>query len=221
MPRRARIVLPGYVYHVTQRGNHRLNVFEEDKDRALYLKYVEEYSRKYMLKIYAYCLMDNHVHFLVMPQNKDSLARTFQITHQRYAFYSQRKTKQGGHLWQGRFFSCLVAGKHLQESVRYIEKNPVRAKMVRRAWDHPWSSARSHMEKKYKIITLADIKEIIDVPCWREYLMSEERERFLKMMRINTFRERIFGPKEFIKILENKFRIKLLLEKRGRPKLIK
>ena len=74
------------------------------------------------------------------------------------------------------------------------------------------------MGKEYKIITLADIKEIIDVPCWMEYLMKEERERFLTLMRINTFKERVFGSKEFIKKLENKFRIKLLPEKRGRPR---
>jgi len=219
MPRRARSVLPGYVYHVTQRGNHQQDVFNEDQDRALYLKYIQEYSQKYAMKVYAYSLMNNHVHFIVSPGRKDSLARTFQITHQRYAYYFQRKTIQEGHLWQGRFFSGLILGRHLQEAVRYVEKNPVRAGLVGLAWQYAWSSARAHMGKTYKIIELAEIKEIMDVPSWEDYLMGEERTRFIELIRKCTFKERVLGPKGYVKELEERFNVKLLPEKMGRPRL--
>jgi len=71
MPRTARIVLPGYVYHVTQRGNNRQYVFHEDNDFILYLKRVEEYRKKCRVDIFAFCLMGNHVHFIVRPHTRE------------------------------------------------------------------------------------------------------------------------------------------------------
>ena len=74
MPRTARIIFPGYLYHVTQRGNNKQRVFFENNDYILYLKRIEEYAKKCKVKVYAYCLMNNHVHFIVEPFAADSIA---------------------------------------------------------------------------------------------------------------------------------------------------
>jgi len=77
MPRRARLVIPGCFFHVTQRGNYRQHIFDDDRDRITYLKYIQEYAQKYALDIMAYCLMENHVHFIVKPKKKDFSLNSF------------------------------------------------------------------------------------------------------------------------------------------------
>ncbi|WP_367358841.1 transposase, partial [Mesotoga sp.] len=106
---------------------------------------VSEYSRKYQMKIYAYCLMTNHVHFLAAPLRRDSLAMTFKYANMRYSSYFNKKNRRSGHLWQGRYYSCPLHHDHALEALRYVERNPVRAKMVRLPWEYEWSSAREHV----------------------------------------------------------------------------
>jgi len=145
MPRSARVVFEGVVHHITQRGNYRQNIFEDSADRKKYIEFVSEYSRKYQMKIYAYCLMTNHVHFLAAPLRRDSLAMTFKYTNMRYSSYFNKKNRRSGHLWQGRYYSCPLHHDHALEALRYVERNPVRAKMVRLPWEYEWSSAREHV----------------------------------------------------------------------------
>lgn len=221
MPRQARIVIPGYLYHVTQRGNYKQDIFEEDKDRIIYLKLVQEYSEAYAADIYAYCLMNNHVHFIVRPRAKESLARTFCVAHQRYSLYFHQKRQTKGHLWQERFYSCVLHGSHLPKAIRYVERNPVRACMVRNPWDHTWSSAKAHLGLEYKIIKLADIKEHLTVPSWKEFLLSEETPEDLNQIRKMTLRNSAVGPIEFIQALEQKLQRKLLPGPTGRPRKIR
>ncbi len=145
MPRRARVVFEGVVHHITQRGNYRQNVFEDDSDKRKYVEFIREYSEKYGMKIYAYCLMSNHVHFIAAPVKEDSLAMTFKYSNMRYSSYFNRKNKRSGHLWQGRFYSCPLQFEHALEALRYVERNPVRARMVELPWEYEWSSAREHV----------------------------------------------------------------------------
>ncbi len=145
MPRSARVVFEGVVHHITQRGNYRQSIFEDSADRKKYIEFVGEYSRKYQMKIYAYCLMTNHVHFLAAPLRRDSLAMTFKYTNMRYSSYFNKKNRRSGHLWQGRYYSCPLHHDHALEALRYVERNPVRAKMVRLPWEYEWSSAREHV----------------------------------------------------------------------------
>ena len=145
MPRSARVVFEGVVHHITQRGNYRQNIFEDSADRKKYIEFVSEYSGKYHMKIYAYCLMTNHVHFLAAPLRRDSLAMTFKYAIMRYFNYFNKKNRRSGHLWQGRFYSCPLHHDHALEALRYVERNPVRAKMVRLPWEYEWSSAKEHV----------------------------------------------------------------------------
>ena len=145
MPRSARVVFEGVVHHITQRGNYRQNIFEDSADRKKYIEFVSEYSRKYQMKIYAYCLMTNHVHFLAAPLRSNSLAMTFKYTNMRYSSYFNKKNRRAGHLWQARFYSCPLHHDHTLEALKYVERNPVRAKMVQFPWEYEWSSAREHV----------------------------------------------------------------------------
>ena len=135
MPRIARITELGMPHHITQRGNYRQRVFEKNEDFEKYVELVNECSGKFGLKILAYCLMNNHVHFVAIPTEKEALAKTFNTAHMRYAQYCNKKKKACGHLWQGRFFSSILDEQYLLEAVRYVERNPVRAKMVKKAWE--------------------------------------------------------------------------------------
>jgi len=218
MPREARIVLPGYLHHVTQRGNYRQDVFEEDQDRVVYLKYIADKSIKYQVDIYAFCLMDNHVHFLVKPREKDSLSQLFRTAHMKYSHYFNRKRGQKGHLWQGRFYSCLVTGSHIKEAFRYVENNPVRAKMVDRAWQYSWSSAREHLGKRYNVIQLADAGDFIEIGNWKNYLYSKEDGNFLDEIRDRTRKGLVLASEIFIDTIEKDFGIKITRNGPGRPK---
>ncbi|MBI4746619.1 MAG: transposase [Deltaproteobacteria bacterium] len=103
MPRISRVVAVGHPHHITQRGNYRQPVFEDEDDFIQYLHWLKEYCLKYSLNIWAYCLMNNHVHFLAVPMKDDSLSKTFNTLHVRYSQYFNQKRKARGHLWQGRF----------------------------------------------------------------------------------------------------------------------
>ena len=220
MPRYARIVIPGYLYHITQRGNYKQNIFEEDRDCVIYLKLIQEYSKKYGVEMYAYCLMDNHVHFIAKPRHEESLARTFCVAHQRYSHYFHKKRGIRGHLWQKRFYSCILHGSHLKQAVRYVENNPVRANLAAHPCDYHWSSVKAHLGLAYKIIELSDIREYISFSSWKEYLLEEEKDEELKQIRKMTLKNSILGPVEFIKKVEELLKRKILSNPRGRPQKI-
>ncbi len=168
MARIARVVAPGYPHHITQRGNYKQNTFTKDAEYSRYLKWLDEYSDRYKLPILAYCLMPNHVHFIAIPEEENSLAKTFHACHTRYSQYFNKKNNITGHLWQGRFYSCVLDDSHLYAAVRYVEKNPVRAKLVKRAEDWCWSSARAHLNREKSILPLANINEFIEISDWKE-----------------------------------------------------
>jgi putative transposase len=102
MPRIARAVAVGLPHHVTQRGNNRRRIFDSDHDRLLYLKLLHTYSERHGLRLWGYCLMDNHVHLIVVPSRADSLTRTLRQTHSDYARYVNIKRRTMGHFWQNR-----------------------------------------------------------------------------------------------------------------------
>lgn len=212
-------MIPGYLYHVTQRGNYRQNVFSEDQDRVVYLKLINENAKKYGVKIYAFCLMDNHVHFLLKPEKRMSMAHLFRVGHMKYARYYNVKNKRKGHLWQARYYSSMVVGKHIKVIFRYIENNPVRARMVKYAWHYSWSSARAHLGKKYEIIELADEKEYIDRKNWKSYLMKREDGSVLTLIRKRTKKGIMLATNEIIARMEEQLGVKILRKSPGRPKI--
>jgi putative transposase len=220
MARSARIVAPDYPYHITQRGNYRQAIFENKEDRQKYLSWIDEYSQKYSLSLLAYCLMDNHVHFIAVPRQEDSLSKVFSIVHMRYSQYFNKKMSGSGHLWQGRFYSSVLDETHLLAAVRYVERNPVRSGLVTNAWEWEWSSAAFHTGRSNTEINLEDIKEILDIDVteWEEYLSSEEDEDQINIIRRNTKQGRPVGPPGFIEEIGAKVGRALKTLPRGRPR---
>ena len=135
MARIARIVLPGAPHHVTQRGNRREPVFFEDGDYVLYKNLLAEAAERAGTSVWAYCLMPNHVHLILVPTTEDGLRATLADAHRRYTRHINARHEWTGHLWQGRFGSVAMDEEHLMHAVRYVSLNPVRARLVRRARD--------------------------------------------------------------------------------------
>lgn len=144
MARQARIVLPGVAHHVTQRGNDQQMVFFTEGDRRRYLFYLAQSATLYGMRVFAYCLMGNHVHLVVVPLNEQALAKAIGRTHLMYAQYVHELHKRVGHFWQNRFYSCPLDGASAWRAAAYVELNPVRAGLAANAWDYPWSSAAVH-----------------------------------------------------------------------------
>jgi putative transposase len=146
MARLPRVVIPGIPHHVTQRGNGRQRTFFEDRDYALYRDLLADAAERARAEVWAYCLMPNHVHVVLVPQDEHGLARTFGELHRRYTGYINARKRTTGHLWQGRFGSVAMDEAHFVAALRYVSLNPVRARLVERAEDWRWSSARAHLE---------------------------------------------------------------------------
>jgi putative transposase len=141
MPRRARTYLPGYPYHIVQRGNNRNACFVKPHDYQFYLELWDECSQRYGVAIHAYCLMTNHVHFLVTPGDRDSVSLATKVIGSRYAHYFNKTYKRTGTLWEGRHKSSLVQSeRYYLMCSRYIELNPVVANMVSKPEQYNWSS---------------------------------------------------------------------------------
>jgi len=219
MPRSAGIVIPGMPHHVTQRGNRKLDVFFCDADRQQFLQFVFQYSNQHCLDILAYCLMMNHDHFICIPSQENTLAAVYKPVHMRYSQYINWKYSTVGCLWQGRFFSCPMDEPHLWSAIRYVERNPVRAGIVKRAEDYAWSSASAHCGLRKDPI-IAPIPGSIHVTAanWSNWLADPEDEDLLEEIRNHTRTGRPFGNKAFIENLEAQLGRSLYVLPRGRPK---
>ena len=145
MSRIPRVVLEGIPYHITQRGNGRQQVFFEDRDYLLYLDLLRRHASAAGLSIWAYCLMQNHVHLVATPARARSMAQALGRVHALYAAHFHLRNQSCGHVWQARFFSCPMEAAHLWRAMAYVERNPVRASMVERADAYAWSSAAAHL----------------------------------------------------------------------------
>lgn len=145
MPRRARLVVPGIPHHVTQRGNRRQPTFFAEADYALYLRLLREGCAKAGTRIWAWCLMPNHVHLILVPEREDGLRAALGEAHRRYTSHVNLREGWRGHLWQSRFASFPMDEEWLIACARYVELNPVRAGLAARPEEWRWSSARAHL----------------------------------------------------------------------------
>ncbi|NLF58106.1 MAG: transposase [Candidatus Hydrogenedens sp.] len=212
MPRVARIVVPDAPHHVTQRGNRREEVFFTDRDRYVYLDLLQTYCRRERVDILAYCLMTNHVHLVLLPHGEHALGTALKPVHLRHAQHVNRVLGLNGHLWQGRFFSCPLDEAHLFAAVRYVERNPVRAGMVRSAWDYPWSSARSHVMRDRDPLLSDPLGMGESVGDWRAWLSGPDEADAIAALRRHTHAGRPLGGDTFLN------RVEALLGRGVRPK---
>lgn len=198
MPRTARIVYPGVPHHITQRGNRRQPVFFSDEDKALYLQLLSKWSDKAGLKIWAYCLMDNHVHHVAVPETEDSLAVAFGETHKAYTKIINEREDWRGFLWQGRFTSFPMDMPYLYRAVRYDELNPVLAKIVQDAAGYQWSSARAHVLGEHDPL-LTQTPLLMSRHEWAVYLKEGLVDAEVEMFRNHIAKASPLGDEGFLK----------------------
>jgi len=144
MPRVARNIISDVPYHIIHRGNNRQKIFFGEGDYRYFLSLIEEAKKKYRCRLYSYVLMPNHVHFILeSPQSSENLAKYIKLLAQKYSQYINKKHKRTGTLWEGKFKSSPISMDHyLLACSRYIEMNPVRARIVKDPEDYIWSSCR-------------------------------------------------------------------------------
>jgi putative transposase len=149
MPRTARLVVPGVALHLVQRGNNRGQCFFIEADYARYLHYLSQCASEFGCSVHAYCLMTNHVHLLLTPQEEGSCALAMKRLNQCYVQTLNRLAGRSGTLWAGRFYTALViTERYALNCYRYIEANPVRAGLAVHPGEYRWSSYAVNAESK-------------------------------------------------------------------------
>ena len=217
MARIARIVIPNIPHHITQRGNRSQKVFFSDKDKTAYLNLLYKYAQDARLTFWAYCLMDNHVHLIAVPEKEDSLAKGIGDTHKYYTRMVNFRENWRGYLWQGRFSSFPLDEKYLYAAIRYVERNPVRAGIVKRAEDYEFSSAKAHVYKTNDLL-LSDNFVIEEIKDWKEFLAEDDKDQDVKLFKKHTRVGRPLGQEGFIEKLEKMTGRILRPQKAGRKK---
>jgi putative transposase len=201
LARLARLVIPGIPYHVTQRGNRRQTTFFEDSDFALHRDLVAEAARRAGAEIWAYCLMPNHVHLMVVPADEHGLRRTFADAHRRYTGFINARQRWTGHLWQGRYGAVAIDDTHLIHAARYVALNPVRARLCERAEDWPWSSARAHLAGADDgLATVAPL--IARIGDFAAFLGGQEDQQATRALRMAETTGRPLGGANWLEQLE-------------------
>jgi len=201
MPRMARVVIPGIPHHIIQRGNRRQTVFLSDDDREAYLEYLDLYAKPAGISFWGYCLMDNHIHLIAVPEREDSFAEGLSEVHKRYARMMNFRNEWRGHFWESRFKSHPLSERHLYAAIRYVERNPLRAKMVRVAQDYRWSSAKAHVyHAKDKL--LDNIFSADEIKDWASFLATDDDPDDVTLLRKHANTGRPLGGNEFIVRLE-------------------
>ena len=215
MARLARLVIPGIPYHVTQRGNRRQQTFFEDGDFALYRDLLGDAAGRAQASVWAYCLMPNHVHVIIVPADPDGLRATFAFAHRRYTGFINARHRWTGHLWQGRFGAVAMDEQHLAAAARYVALNPVRARLVERAEEWEWSSARAHLAGVDDgLVTVAPLLERFGD--FGRFLGGAEDQQATRALRRGESTGRPAGSETWLKELEKATGRPLLPRKPGR-----
>ena len=215
MPRIARVVVPGYPHHVTQRGNRRQQTFFCEGDYRAYLGLMTEWCNRFGIEIWAYCLMPNHVHLIAVPHSEDGLRRGIGEAHRRYTRRVNFRERWRGHLWQGRFASFVLDDYYLLSATRYVEMNPVRAGMVARPESYPWSSASAHLAGRDDVLVKA--APLLDiVGDWRALLSEPAAGGTKQKLQHHERTGRPLGNGDFLTKLEGLLNRVLKPRKAGR-----
>jgi putative transposase len=200
MARMARVVVPGVPHHVVQRGVRRMDTFFTEDDREEYLHLLSAQGKRFGVSFLAWCLMTNHVHLIAVPEQERSLALGIGEAHRRYTRYLNFREGWRGYLFQGRFHSVPLDGVYLLAAVRYVLRNPVRAKLVGRAWEYEWSSAKWFVGDAFDDPLAVPSRALDDIADRRAFLSQEEDS--INSIRRHTRTGRPLGSNAFIAHLE-------------------
>ena len=218
MARRLRNFLAGYAYHVMHRGNRKTDIFLDATDRGVYLKLLKTQCLNHHVRIWAYALMDNHVHHVAVPDRDGALSKVFHRVFGEYARYFNTRYEKVGHLFQGRFNAPVLDEPYLWNVVAYVERNPVRAHIVKQAEDYRWSSAAAHCGLREDPVISLDLPFRELIPDWHAWLAREEKAEELEFIRERTRTGQPCASDEFIRMLEAKLGRPFLRRKPGPKK---
>ncbi len=226
MPRKARVLVPNCPHHIVQRGHNRKAVFLADEDYQYYLENLKEWKQKLDIKLYAWCLMTNHIHVIAEPgDNAMVLSELMKRANGRQAAYVNCLEGRSGALWEGRYkASPIQQDGYLLSCCRYVELNPVRAKMVSRPGDYPWSSYRQRVSGECDMLDEDD--------CYRNLgVTGEERVReYVRFMGCDVSdserqlisdavsRNQLTGNQRFVDEIESRTGLRIEHRGRGRPR---
>ena len=194
-----------------------MDVFLQKGDQETYLELLGHWCRQAGTQIWAYCLMPNHVHLILVPTDEDGLRAALGEAHRRYTRHINVREGWRGHLWQERFHSFAMDEGYLLACARYVELNPVRAKLVKRPEDWPWSSARAHLSGEDDGI--AAPRPLLErAGDWRTLLESGRDERTLEAIRRHGRTGRPLGSDAYVKELERSLGRGVRPRPPGRPR---
>jgi putative transposase len=199
MPRRPRGAVDDGIYHVLNRGNCRMDLFETRGDFEAFIGLLEQGRERFSMRILGYCLMPNHWHLVLWPRRGRDLSAFVgwvSNTHVR-RWREHRRTVGQGHLYQGRFKSFLIQrDEHLLTGLRYVEANPCRAKLASRAEDYPWSSVGRAPGTNGVMLELHPWP--VERPAdWLEWVNARWSEQTLEKLRLSVSRGRPFGDEKW------------------------
>lgn len=226
MPRMKRLDLPGVAQHVVQRGNDRQACFFQEMDYVRYLQDLREASLRYACRVHAYVLMTNHVHLLVTPAEAGAVSRMMQAVGRRYVRYVNDTCGRTGTLWEGRYRSSLVDDEHyLLACYRYIELNPVRARMVSAPCEYRWSSYAANADGVHDplVVQHTAYRDLAAEPTrrlmhYREFVVQATSEGEIAAIRLHIQRQRALGSDRFQSQIERILQRRARIGKPGRPK---
>ena len=219
MPRQARDVAAGYIYHVLNRGNRKQTVFHKEKDYVVFIELMKKAKEKFPIKIFAYCLMPNHYHFALMPLQIDHLSKWIHwlttVHASRYHFHYQTC----GHIWQGRYKNILIQDDyHLSTVLKYIERNPIRAGFTNSAYDWPWSSYTENLGEKSNCL-LDERPDNLQVS-WDKFVDSPIKTTELENLRKCIKKRLPYGDEKWKHEISTQLGIRCFEKQRGRPRKI-
>jgi putative transposase len=219
MTRLARVIVPGLPHHVTQRGNRRERIFFAEGDQEIYRGLLAEQLRRARVEAWAYCLMPNHVHLILVPQDETGLGRAVGEAHRRYTGFVNARAGWTGHLFQSRFASVPMDEAHLHLAARYVALNPVRAGLVAKAEDWPWSSVRAHLAGRDD--ALVAVRPLLDrVDRFADLVAPADDDRAFAPLRAAEGSGRPLGSADFVAELERRLGRRLAPRPPGRkPRL--
>lgn len=213
MARLARAIFPGVPHHVTQRGNGRAQTFFCDDDYRLYRDLLAEHAAAAGVEVWAWVLMPNHVHLVLVPPDADALRRALAPTHRRYAGHVHARLRRTGHFWQGRFGCVAMDEAHLGAALRYVALNPVRARLTQAAADWPWSSVHACLGRGDGLTATGPV--LSRYPRFAELVEAGEDEALSQSLRRAERIGRPVGGEAFVAELERQAGRTLKAARRG------
>ena len=221
MPRSARQTPGDYVYHALNRATARLKLFRKAADYGAFLRVLDEALEQHPLRVLGYCIMPTHWHFLLWPAADGELTsflRWLTLTHS-VRWHKHYHSTGSGHVYQNRFKAFAVAeDEHLLSVLRYVERNPLRAGLVRRAEDWPWSSLACRLAGGELALRRLHPGPVGLATDWVELLNESQTEAELEALRRSVARGRPYGSDGWVQAVVQRLGLQSTIRPRGRPR---